>query len=769
MFGINCAPEIFQKTMEKILAGCIGCLIYIDDILIFGIDQKSHDERLKIILGRLKEFNVLLNKDKCVIGKTDIEFLGHRLSSNGIKPTHDKIIAIQQFRAPATAEETRSFLGLVNFVGKFIPNLADTTEPLRRLTRNETKFKWDEEQQLAFEKIKSHMTNEMTLGFYKADDRTQIIADASPFALGAVLVQFKDTEPRVISYASRSLSKTEQNYAQTEKEALALVYAMERFHFYVFGREVELVTDHKALEILFGPKAKPCARIERWVLRLQSYRYKVVYKPGKSNIADPLSRLVVHEVTKHPDTDAYVRWIVTHAEPKALKLQEISAASTKDLTIQAVRKALKENIWNESAKPFKNFETELCFSDEILLRGTRIVIPHELTRKTLELAHEGHPGMSVMKKRLRAKVWWPRIDEHVDKYVKSCKGCTLVSAPAAPEPMRRTELPAEPWSHIAIDFLGPLPSGHYLLMIVDYFSRFLEVEIMSKIDSAETIKRLKVIFARFGFPERLTADNGRQFTSSEFTNFCETNNIELVHTTPYWPQMNGEVERQNRSILKRLSIWQEEKLDWKDELNNYLIMYRSTPHSITLKSPAELMYKRALRDKIPTMNRSYPQPVDEELRDRDKITKNKGKEYADEKRHAKTSEINEGDKVLVKRLIPTNKLATTFEPTEYQVIKWNGSEVTVQNPETLSTYKRNVAHIKKTNTTQEIVEKPNPGTGNNTTHTVSSPSAPTEDRANDNRKRKATSAEDQEENQPATRRYPKRQVSAPQRFADYLK
>lgn len=764
MFGINCAPEIFQKTLEKILAGCIGCLNYIDDIIIFGPDQKTHDHRLKVVLNRLKEFNVLLNKDKCVIGATVIDFLGHRLSANGIKPTHDKILAIQQFRPPKTAEETRSFLGLVNFVGKFIPNLADTTEPLRRLTRKENKFTWDDEQQKAFEKIKTHMTKETTLGFYKANDRTQIIADASPYALGAVLVQFKEAEPRIISYASRSLSKTEQKYAQTEKEALALIYAMERFHFYVFGREVELVTDHKALEILFGPKAKPCARIERWVLRLQSYRYKVIYKPGKSNIADPLSRLVVHEPTNHPDTDSYVRWIITHAEPKAMKLEEISLASNNDTSIQAVRSALEGNTWTELAKPFKNFETELCFSGEILLRGTRIVIPFDLTRKSLELAHEGHPGMSVMKRRLRAKVWWPKIDEHVDTFVKSCKGCTLVSAPSAPEPMRRTELPSEPWSHIAIDFLGPLPSGHYLLVIVDYFSRFIEVEIMTKIDSVETIKRLKVIFARFGIPEKLQADNGRQFTSSEFMSFCETNNIELVHTTPYWPQMNGEVERQNRSLLKRLSIWQEEKRDWKEELNNYLIMYRSTPHSVTFQPPAELLFNRNIRDKLPSMSRS--QPTNEEFRDRDKIMKVKGKEYGDEKRHAKHIDIKEGDKVLAKRLVPSNKLATTFEPTEYEIIKRSGSEVIIQNPETLTTYKRNVAHVKKTNTAYQTVQHSNQEASDNTASNTF-PSSTTSIKDSSSRKRKAANTDDHEAEPATIHRYPKRNLTAPQRFGDY--
>lgn len=403
MFGINCAPEIFQKIMEKILISCEGCLNYIDDIIVFAATKKEHDTRLSKVLQQLKNSNVTLNKDKCEIGRLEIQFLGHNLSKEGIRPTHDKVLAIKQFRPPSTSEETRSFLGLVNYVGKFIPNLATITEPLRRLIRNDVQFVWKKEQQHAFELLKSCMSKGTTLGFYNVNDRTQVIADASPVGLGAVLIQFKGSDPRIISYASRSLSSTEQKYAQTEKEALALVFAMERFHFYVFGREVELVTDHKALETIFNPKSKPCARIERWVLRLQSYQFKVMFRPGKTNIADPLSRLVVYSNNQkfsNDNSNLYVDWIVAHAEPKAIKIEEISMESERDENIKAVKQAISEGVWDNLAKPFKHFETELCFNDNILLRGSRIVIPVTLIDKTLQLAHEGHPGMSVMKKRL---------------------------------------------------------------------------------------------------------------------------------------------------------------------------------------------------------------------------------------------------------------------------------------------------------------------------------------------------------------------------------
>lgn len=695
MFGINCAPEIYQRIMEQILNGCTGCVVYIDDILIFGPTKEIHDKRVSNVLKRLKEFNVLLNKEKCAFGLAEIEFLGHNLSAKGIKPQQSKVIAVQSFRKPNTAEEVRSFLGLVNFVSKFIPHVATITEPLRKLTRQSNNFDWGNAQQTAFDKLKTHLTEATTLGYFDVKDRTQIYADASPVGLGTVLLQFKQSGPQVIAYASRSLTATEKRYAQTEKEALALVWAIERFHYYIFGKEFELVTDHKPLEIIFGPRSKPCARIERWVLRIQSYKYKVIYKPGKSNIADPLSRLVEWEKVSEPNSDTYIQWIISHAEPKAIKIEQIELESSLDEIIQLVKKAIFEEEWDDSISEFKKIETELCFSNNILLRGTRIVLPASLQAKALELGHEGHPGMTIMKKRLRSKVWWPKMDSQIEKFVKQCQGCTLVGAPNAPEPLRSTELPSKPWQHIAIDFCGPLPSGHNLFVIVDYYSRFVEVEIMGKIDSNQAISKLKIIFARFGLPISITADNGRQFVSAEFKNFCETNNIKLISTTPYWPQQNGEVERQNRSLLKRLAISQEMKRDWKEDLNQYLLMYRSTPHSTTQKSPAEMLFNRNIRDKLPSMDQPTEEKEDEEVRDIDKKKKEKAKEYADTRRHAKTNTIKVGDVVLVKRQHPANKLATTFEPTRYRVVERSGSEVVIENTETSTRYRRNVAHTKR--------------------------------------------------------------------------
>lgn len=192
------------------------------------------------------------------------------------------------------------------------------------------------------------------------------------------------------------------------------------------------------------------------------------------------------------------------------------------------------------------------------------MIPHSLQERTLNLAHEGHPGIVAMKQRLRTKVWWYGIDRMAA--VKKCLGCLLDSRPDPPVPMKRRELPKGPWTDLAIDFLGPLPGHEFILVIVDYCSRYVVAVVMKEITSKTTIIELKKTFSLFGNPVTITADNGRQFISDEFTNFCKIEGITLNTSIPYWPQQNGEVERQNRSLLKRIRISHAEGNNWQEEI-----------------------------------------------------------------------------------------------------------------------------------------------------------------------------------------------------------
>ncbi|XP_055910452.1 uncharacterized protein K02A2.6-like [Eupeodes corollae] len=676
MFGITCAPEIFQKLLERILLKCDGVMNFIDDILVYGKDETEHHERLNNVKEVLQQNNVVLCEEKCVYGLKKVQFLGHELSGEGVRPLEKYISAVKEFREPTTIAELQSFLGLINFIGKWIPHLATLSEPLKMLLRQKSKRNsdisenWGKSQQTAFDSLKDALVDVPQLGYYNPHDKTLVIADASPVGLGAVLVQIKEKGPRIIAFGNKTLSDCERRYCQTEKEALALVWACEHFDMFLYGKDFVLITDHKPLETIFGPKTKSCARIERWVLRLQSYRYKVKYSPDKDNVAGPLSRLC--RLATNPSTiyESYVHSVVEHSRPTAVSLQEIEECSKQDSEIQKVKEGLYSESWDEAVKSYKIFQNELCFYGDILLRGSKIVIPSKLRDRVLKAAHEGHPGIVAMKSRLRTKIWWPKCDKDSENLCKACKGCTLVSAPNPPNPLKRRELPTEPWIDVAIDLMGPQPSNDYIFVIVDYYSRYKEVKISRTITSSVIIVLLKEIFSRLGNPVSITSDNGKQFISAELNEFCKEQNIRIYHTIPYFPQQNGEVERQNRDILKRLKISQAEKKDWKEALREYMIMYNSTPHTVTGKTPSELFFSRQFRDKLPMMRNITYNPRDEDIRDRDRECKEKGKEYADRK-------------------------SLNFEPTSHTIVSNNNGDIEIRNDETGNKIRRNVVHLKK--------------------------------------------------------------------------
>ena len=345
MFGISCAPEIYQHVIQQVLTGCEGAANIADDIIVHGRDMEDHDRKLTKVLEYLQKRGLTLNREKCQFRMPQLTFMGKVLSERGVGPTETKVEAVLKAREPENATEVRSFLGLVNFNARFMPNLATIAEPLRRLTKKDDPFKWKKAQQQAFDKLKKDLANTQTLAYFDQNAPTQVIADAGPVGLGAVLVQKQQGQHRVISYASRSLTDVERRYSQTEKEALALVWACERFHLYLYGVKFEIVTDHKPLEAIYSPRSKPSARIERWMLRLQPYTYKVKHIPGPKNIADSLSRLFKETGSPRERNVAkeYIRFVAVNAAPRAIPIKEIERKSTEDSELTEVRHCIRKN------------------------------------------------------------------------------------------------------------------------------------------------------------------------------------------------------------------------------------------------------------------------------------------------------------------------------------------------------------------------------------------------------------------------------------------
>ena len=373
--------------------------------------------------------------------------------------------------------------------------------------------------------------------------------------------------------------------------------------------------------------------------------------------------------------------------------REIERASENDPDLQSIRDYLSTGRWHQlENKVYVSIQTELSAIGKLILCGTRIVIPNEIRERTLELAHEGHPGIVNMKKILRTKVWWPAIDKDVEKFCKSCYGCQLVSQSAKPEPMCRTEMPNGPWQYLAADLLGPMPTGESVLVVTDYYSRYYEIEILKSTTSSHIIEAMSKFFATHGLPLAIRTDNAANFTSEMFKSFLQSNGITHLRNTSLWPQANGEVERQKRSIMKRIRISHASGHDWKSDLQTYLLIYRSTPNTTTGVSPAELLFRRKIRTKLPDLQQYFTLD-DLEVRDRDSENKGKGKLYGDSKRGAVGSKLEVGDKVLVKQ-DKENKFSTRFHPTPFTLTDKNGNGVDIESQAGYG-YKRNVTHVKK--------------------------------------------------------------------------
>ena len=259
MFGISSAPEHYQKIIRDVLKKCEGIANIADNIVVHGRMPEEHDQRLLVVLRCLSEAGLTLNGSKCAFRLNELTFYGHKLTSDGVRPSEEKVAAVENAIAPTTVTEVRSFLGLVQYCSRFISDLATIAEPIQSLTRKNAQFAWGKAQQDALQKLKERITTAETLAYFDTSRETRVVADASPYGLGAVLTQRHGSHWRVVSFASRSLTDVERQYSQTEREALALVWSCERFNLYLYGRTFQLETDHKPLQFIYSSKSKPSA------------------------------------------------------------------------------------------------------------------------------------------------------------------------------------------------------------------------------------------------------------------------------------------------------------------------------------------------------------------------------------------------------------------------------------------------------------------------------------------------------------------------------
>ena len=599
-FGVSSAPAIFQRVIEGLLQGIPHVTVYLDDILITGKDDRDHLATLSAVLDRLNDAGLRLKRSKCVFMAPSVEYLGHTIDKEGLHPTAKKVKAIKSAPVPKNITELRAYLGLLAYYGKFLPNVSTTLAPMYELLRKDTKWKWGSAQQTAFEKSKELLVSSQVLVHYDPQREIIVSCDASQYGIGAVIAhRFEDGSERPIAFASRTLAEAEKKYSQIEKEGLACVFGVSRFHSYIYGRHFTLVTDHKPLLGLFNEDrpvpVQASGRIQRWALTLATYEYTLRFKPTKAHAnADALSRLPLSGSPISVPTPAETILLLEAINESPISSTEIATWTRRDPVLSRVLAFIEKGWPNElehddDLKPYQQRRSELSVQDGCILWGNRVIIPPRGRARILDSLHESHPGMAKMKSFARAYVWWPKMDTDIELMVKRCNNCQQTRPAPAKEPLHPWTWPDRPWSRLHIDYAGPF-MGKMFLIVVDAHSKWMEVIPVSSSNSSTTIEKLRQLFAVHGLPDKVISDNGTCFTSTEFADFMKKNGIRHSTTAPYHPSSNGLAERAVRTFKEAMKRAESGSIETK--ISRFLFRYRNTPHSTTGRSPAELLLGR---------------------------------------------------------------------------------------------------------------------------------------------------------------------------------
>ncbi|CAG9135828.1 unnamed protein product [Plutella xylostella] len=566
------------------------------------------------------ESGLRVEPKKCSFFNKSISYLGYVIDASGLRTEATKIDAINNTPAPGNIAELRAFLGLINYYGKFVVNLSDVLNPLYELLNKKQRYEWSKECETAFKEIKKRLLNAPVLAHFDPELETVVTCDASPYGVSAVLAQrTREGAERPVLHASRTLSAAEKNYAQICREGLAVIFAVTKFHDYLYGRHFTLVTDCKPLASIFsenkGIPSMAASRLQRWAVILSAYDYKIKCISSKQNcVADSLSRIPVVEDIKHSRTESYLNFITTDSP---IDHRAVAKSTAKDLLLQRVVHAIRTN-WqyctDTELKPFHSIKQYLSIEGGCLLYGHRVVVPRALRAAVLQRLHATHQGMVQMKALARGFVYWPGVDADIERECRACAACqSLRPAPRA-APLHPWAWPQEPWFRLHLDFFSLSGNTIYYLVLVDAHSKWLEAYRVKSTSAQSTIENLRNVFARLGFPREAVTDNGPPFGSTEFGNFMSSCGIKHILVSPYKPSSNGAAESAVKIIktcLKK-AIFERENLDLA--LDRYLLMYRSTPHSATGRSPAELLLGRELRTPLHLLRPSLADAVRERQR-----------------------------------------------------------------------------------------------------------------------------------------------------------
>ena len=586
--------------MNEIVEGLKGVEVIADDFLIcgFGATKEeataNHDENLHFFLERARERGLKLNPDKVKLWLDSVPFIGHLLTNKGLAPDPNKTSAVINMPTPTNTKSLQQLLGMVQYLSKFLPQLSTITEPLRQLGRKDTDWIWTEAHNNAVTKVKDLICTAPVLCYFDPASEITLQCDASDGGLGYALLQ----QGQPVAYGARGLTLTEKKYAQIEKEMLAIVCGCEKFDQYIYGHKVTVETDHKPLvNISQKPIQNAPKRLQRMLLRLQRYNVLITYKKGSEMyLADALSRAYPKNSTPlvMPQSEfchtIEELQLAEHLPISTKRLKQIQEATSADHSLQVLKEIILTGWPDEKSKvplvvrPYTKFHDELAIQDGVIFKGSRIIVPVTLRREMILKVHEGHLGAESCLRRAKEVFFWPLMNAEIRDYVSNCSICNTLRPSQCREPLNTHEIPERPWGKVATDLFSH--NGENFIVVVDYFSNFIEMERITSTSSRSVIQALKMIFGRHGIPESLVSDNGPAYASEEFHEFAAKWEFQHITTSSHYPQANGKAEstvKTSKTLLKKAQLA-------KSDIHLALLNHCNTPRKPTNTSPAHSAY-----------------------------------------------------------------------------------------------------------------------------------------------------------------------------------